>query len=243
MVPAVYNYDSIGYNPDLVSRRGSQYLDRDLRRQVQGQVGPQRRSADRLRPGDPGDELARLVEGAEPRQSRQEGDRRSDRSSSSRRRRAASSARSGAISASSSTCWRPAKWSSADAWQPAVMAVKAQGKPCNYAVPKEGYRAWSIGLSLITGTPNKDAVIAYADYWLSGPPGDHRLRAGLLLADDQHQERHAGREIRLLVRGQALGRRAGARHQGRRSARRRLARDPRRATSPTGTSGRTNTTT
>jgi putative spermidine/putrescine transport system substrate-binding protein len=58
-----------------------------------------------------------------------------------------------------------------DAWQPAVMAVKAQGKPCQYAVPKEGYRAWAIGPSLIAGSPNKEAVFAYADYWLSGKPG------------------------------------------------------------------------
>jgi putative spermidine/putrescine transport system substrate-binding protein len=58
-----------------------------------------------------------------------------------------------------------------DAWQPAVMAVKAQGKPCSYAVPKEGYRAWAIGPAMIAGSPNKDAVITYADYWLSGPPG------------------------------------------------------------------------
>lgn len=58
----------------------------------------------------------------------------------------------------------------ADAWQPAVMAVKAQGVQCSYAVPKEGYRAWSIGISAITGTPNAAAVKAYADYWLSGPP-------------------------------------------------------------------------
>jgi spermidine/putrescine-binding protein len=58
-----------------------------------------------------------------------------------------------------------------DAWQPAVMAVKAQGHACKYAVPKEGYRAWSIGVTSITGTPNKEAVVAYADYWLSGPPG------------------------------------------------------------------------
>jgi spermidine/putrescine-binding protein len=57
-----------------------------------------------------------------------------------------------------------------DAWQPAVMAVKAQGKPAKYAVPKEGYRAWSIGPSLLKGSPNADAVIAYANYWLSGPP-------------------------------------------------------------------------
>ncbi|MEP3278816.1 MAG: extracellular solute-binding protein [Stappiaceae bacterium] len=58
----------------------------------------------------------------------------------------------------------------ADAWQPAVMAVKAQGVPCSYAVPKEGYRAWSIGISQINGSPNAAAVKAYADYWLSGPP-------------------------------------------------------------------------
>jgi putative spermidine/putrescine transport system substrate-binding protein len=58
-----------------------------------------------------------------------------------------------------------------DAWQPAVMAVKAQGHACKYAVPKEGYRAWSIGVTSITGTPNRDAVVSYANYWLSGPPG------------------------------------------------------------------------
>ena len=57
-----------------------------------------------------------------------------------------------------------------DAWQPAVMAVKAQGKPCKYATPKEGYRAWAIGVSVIAGSPNKAAAVAYADYWLSGPP-------------------------------------------------------------------------
>lgn len=58
----------------------------------------------------------------------------------------------------------------ADAWQPAVMAVKAQGVPCAYAVPAEGYRGWAIGISMIANTPNREAVIAYADYWLSGPP-------------------------------------------------------------------------
>ncbi|MFT7439362.1 ABC transporter substrate-binding protein [Loktanella salsilacus] len=58
-----------------------------------------------------------------------------------------------------------------DAWQPAVMAVKAQGKPAKYATPKEGYRAWAIGPSMLRGTQNRDAVIAYANYWLSGEPG------------------------------------------------------------------------
>ena len=59
----------------------------------------------------------------------------------------------------------------ADAWQPAVMAVKAQGIECSYAVPREGYRAWAIGISQIANSPNEAAVKAYADYWLSGPPG------------------------------------------------------------------------
>lgn len=58
----------------------------------------------------------------------------------------------------------------ADAWQPAVMAVKAQGIQCSYADPKEGYRGWSIGISQIANSPNEAAVKAYADYWLSGPP-------------------------------------------------------------------------
>lgn len=58
-----------------------------------------------------------------------------------------------------------------DAWQPTVMAVKALGKPCKYAVPKEGYRAWAIGPAMLAGTRNREAVLAYADYWLSGPPG------------------------------------------------------------------------
>ena len=112
----------------------------------------------------------------------------------------------------------------ADAWQPAVMAVKAQGKQCTYAVPKEGYRAWSIGISPITGTPNKDAVIAYADYWLSGPPAIIVSEQGYYSPTTNIKNVNAARQIRLLVRGQALEGRAGARHQGRRFARRRLAR-------------------
>ena len=117
----------------------------------------------------------------------------------------------------------------ADAWQPAVMAVKAQGKPCTYAVPKEGYRAWSIGVSPITGTPNKDAVIAYADYWLSGPPARHRSRSRATIRPRPTSRTSCQPgEICVLVRGQALEGRAGARHQGGRSARRRLARAARR---------------
>lgn len=58
----------------------------------------------------------------------------------------------------------------ADAWQPAVMAVKAQGVQCSYATMKEGYRGWAIGPMGLKSSPNLEAVTAYADYWLSGPP-------------------------------------------------------------------------
>ncbi|MFN3846153.1 MAG: PotD/PotF family extracellular solute-binding protein [Paracoccaceae bacterium] len=58
----------------------------------------------------------------------------------------------------------------ADAWQPAVMAVKAQGVQCSYATMKNGYRGWAIGVSGLKSSPNLDAVSAYADYWLSGGP-------------------------------------------------------------------------
>ena len=58
----------------------------------------------------------------------------------------------------------------ADAWQPAVMAVKAQGVQCAYATMKEGYRGWAIGVSPLKSSPNLDAVTAYADFWLSGGP-------------------------------------------------------------------------
>ena len=58
----------------------------------------------------------------------------------------------------------------ADAWQPAVMAVKAQGVPIAYATMREGYRGWAIGNSALQSSPNFEAVVAYTDFWLSGPP-------------------------------------------------------------------------
>ena len=58
----------------------------------------------------------------------------------------------------------------ADAWQPAVMAVKAQGVECSYATMDSGYRGWAIGVAPLKTSSNLEAVAAYADYWLSGPP-------------------------------------------------------------------------
>ncbi len=170
MVPAVYNYDSIGYNPNVVSAEEANTWTAIFDKKWKGKSGLNTDPliafgqavlcmnslglSDVKNPGNPSakemDEAAKFL-----------------------------------ISKKKDGQFR-ALWGDfgelvnllasgemvvCDAWQPAVMAVKAQGKPCKYAVPKEGYRAWAIGPSLITGSPNKEAVYAHADYWLSGPPG------------------------------------------------------------------------
>ena len=73
----------------------------------------------------------------------------------------------------------------ADAWQPAVMAVKAQGVPCSYATMKNGYRAWAIGVAPLKSSPNLEAVTAYADYWLSGPPAVAVSEQGYYSSNDK----------------------------------------------------------
>jgi putative spermidine/putrescine transport system substrate-binding protein len=169
MVPTVYNYDSIGYRPDLVSKEEASTWTAIFDDKFKGKTGLNvdpliafgqavlaMNSLGLLNVPNPGNPDKKAIDEASK----------------------------FLISKKKNDQFR-ALWGDfgelvnllasgemiiADAWQPAVMAVKAQGKQCSYAVPKEGYRAWSIGISPITETPNKEAVIAYADYWLSGPP-------------------------------------------------------------------------
>ncbi len=98
-----------------------------------------------------------------------------------------------------------------------------------YAVPKEGYRAWSIGVSEITGTPNKDAVTAYADYWLSGPPGVIVSEQGYYSPTTNIQKAMPPEKYAFWYEGKPWVGAPERRNQGGRSARRRLARDTRAA--------------
>lgn len=169
MVPTVYNYDSIGYNPDVVSAEEANTWTAIFDKKWKGRSGLNTDPLiafgqailamnslgllDVKNPGNPSvkemDEAAKFL---------------------------VSKKKDGQFRA----LWgdfgelvnllASGEMVVCDAWQPAVMAVKAQGKACKYAVPKEGYRAWAIGITEITGSPNTDAVVAYADYWLSGPP-------------------------------------------------------------------------
>lgn len=170
MVPAVYNFDSIGYNPDVVSDeeantwtalfdekwRGRSGLNVDPLIAI-GQAIMAMNSLGMLESQNPGNPTAEEINEAA--------------------NFLISKKRDGQFRA----LWgdfgelvnlmASGEMVVCDAWQPAVMAVKAQGRPAKYANPREGYRGWAIGPSMLRGTPNREAVIAYADFWLSGEPG------------------------------------------------------------------------
>lgn len=169
MVPAVYNYDSIGYNPDVLSAeeantwtalfdekwKGKSGLNVDPLIAI-GQAILAMNSLGMLEAKNPGNPTTEEID----------------------------EAAAFLISKKKAGQFR-ALWGDfgelvnlmasgemvvCDAWQPAVMAVKAQGKPAKYASPKEGTRGWAIGPSMLKGTPNREAVIAYANFWLSAQP-------------------------------------------------------------------------
>ena len=170
MVPAVYNYDSIGYNPDVLSAEEANTWTAIFDKKYKGRSGlnvdpliafgqallamTSLKLLDAKNPGNPTKE--EVEEGA--------------KFLISKKKEGQFRALWGDFGELVNLL-ASGEMVVCDAWQPAVMAVKAQGKACKYAVPKEGYRAWAIGPATIAGTSNKDAVIAYADYWLSGPPG------------------------------------------------------------------------
>ncbi|MCF7701086.1 ABC transporter substrate-binding protein [Loktanella sp. M215] len=170
MVPAVYNYDSIGYNPDVLSEEEANTWTAIFDEKWQGKSGLNvdpliaigqavlaMNSLGLLEAKNPGNPTVEEIDEAAK-----------------------------FLIAKKKAGQFRALWGDfgelvnlmasgemvvCDAWQPAVMAVKAQGKPAKYATPKEGYRAWAIGPSMLRNTPNREAVIAYANFWLSGEPG------------------------------------------------------------------------
>jgi spermidine/putrescine-binding protein len=169
MVPTVYNYDSIGYRPDLVSKEEASTWTAIFDDKFKGKTGLNvdpliafgqavlaMNSLGLLQVPNPGNPDKKSIDEA-------------SKFLISKKKNGQFRALWGDFGELVNLL-ASGEMILADAWQPAVMAVKAQGIQCTYAVPKEGYRAWSIGISPITGTPNKEAVIAYADYWLSGPP-------------------------------------------------------------------------
>jgi spermidine/putrescine-binding protein len=169
MVPTVYNYDSIGYRPDLVSAEEASTWTAIFDDKFKGKTGLNVDPLIAFGQAVLAMNTLKLIEAPNPGNPDKKNIDEASKFLISKKKGGQFRALWGDFGELVNLL-ASGEMVLADAWQPAVMAVKAQGKQCTYAVPKEGYRAWSIGVSPITGTPNKEAVIAYADYWLSGPP-------------------------------------------------------------------------
>jgi putative spermidine/putrescine transport system substrate-binding protein len=79
-------------------------------------------------------------------------------------------------------------------FSPAVAMLRGQGIPCEYAAPKEGYRAWH-GVMCLSSAAKGDALDAAYDYmnwWLSGWPGAFIARQGYYISNPQQSRSFLG---------------------------------------------------
>ena len=169
MVPTVYNYDSIGYRPDLVSPEEANTWTSLFDPKFKGKTGLNVDPLIAIGQAIMAMNSLGLVDAPNPGNPNKEQIDEAAKFLISKKKEGQFRALWGDFGELVNLL-ASGEMILADAWQPAVMAVKAQGIQCSYAVPKEGYRGWSIGVSLVANSPNVDAVKAYADYWLSGPP-------------------------------------------------------------------------
>lgn len=72
-------------------------------------------------------------------------------------------------------------------FSPAVAMLRGDGIPCEYAAPKEGYRAWHGVMCLSSKTSGEalDAAYAYMNWWLSGWPGAFIARQGYYISNPE----------------------------------------------------------
>ena len=77
-------------------------------------------------------------------------------------------------------------------FEPAAIALNAQGLPVVYAAPREGYRAWHgvLCLSVRTAGRVRDAAYEYMNWWLSGWPGAYVAREGYYLSIPERVRPH-----------------------------------------------------
>jgi putative spermidine/putrescine transport system substrate-binding protein len=81
-------------------------------------------------------------------------------------------------------------------FSPAVSTLNAQGIPCIYAAPKEGYRAWH-GVQCLSSSSTgerKEAAYAYMNWWLSGWPGAFIARQGYYISNPQRSRKFMSKE-------------------------------------------------
>ncbi len=72
-------------------------------------------------------------------------------------------------------------------FSPAVAMLRGQGIPCQYAAPREGFRAWHGVMCLSSAASGhvKDLAYEYMNWWLSGWPGAFIARQGYYISNPQ----------------------------------------------------------
>lgn len=96
----------------------------------------------------------------------------------------------------------------ADAWWPVVMEVRKKGVPCRYAEAVEGYRAWAVGSCLSATTKNVDGAYQWFNYWLEGFAGAEQSKLGFYSPVDTHKKYLTPEQVRELYDG--VGRDGGS---------------------------------
>jgi putative spermidine/putrescine transport system substrate-binding protein len=72
-------------------------------------------------------------------------------------------------------------------FSPGAAMLRAEGVPCLYAAPKEGYRAWHGVMCLSRACRGEREQLAYAfmNWWLSGWPGAYIARQGYYISNPE----------------------------------------------------------
>jgi putative spermidine/putrescine transport system substrate-binding protein len=96
----------------------------------------------------------------------------------------------------------------ADAWWPTVVEVRKKGVPCRYAEAVEGYRAWAVGSSLSATAKNVDGAYEWINFWLEGFAGARQSELGFYSPVDSYTKYLAPDLVRELYEG--VGRDGGS---------------------------------
>ncbi len=84
----------------------------------------------------------------------------------------------------------------ADAWWPAVVEVRKKGVPCRYAEAVEGYRAWAVGSCLSATAKNVDGAYEWFNFWLEGFAGAEQSKLGFYAPVDTYKKYLTPEQVR-----------------------------------------------
>lgn len=96
----------------------------------------------------------------------------------------------------------------ADAWWPVITVVRKKGVPSRYAEPKEGYRAWAVGSCLSSTAKNVDGAYKWFNYWFEGYAGAEQSKLGFYSPVDSYKKYLTDGQVRELYGG--VGRDGGS---------------------------------